>query len=489
MLSYKGHYGSIYGLHFLLLQKHRGSSKFSVQSWVGGFSGKSASNSKSSHSSFSDRTGNVNGKRRSQLAKAGGDSIPHGQSSIANPILTTSEDKKVISYADKCVVERDSDCQQLRTSISDNQNGDTRKVFKEEKSDVVHIIKWGDLEDDAPVPYHEKNVGVEIRFGNIDDESILACRELKEQGNVAKSVATCEENDLTGEPVAADAPSEMVPSKSNDKEDCKEVDLVSSETVEVQSMEEKIVCPYNDDSICKEQCGEHVESVNDDNSSSISPSGEEGGMMVKLAVLSEVDNEKLSNESNGQIPDISPQDTLGEEDKHQIPVEPTSAASAKDTVDGRHIIDTPALDPDQKADKYINAPAEDDSSESKERFRQRLWCFLFENLNRAVDELYLLCELECDLEQMKEAILVLDEAASDFKELTSRVEKFENAKRSSSLSTDGLPITLKTDHRRPHALSWEVNSFPSFLFDKLLISFICCNYIKYQLSKYMLGHA
>jgi hypothetical protein len=30
------------------------------------------------------------------------------------------------------------------------------------------------------------------------------------------------------------------------------------------------------------------------------------------------------------------------------------------------------------------------TAKSKERFRQRLWCFLFENLNRDVDELYLL---------------------------------------------------------------------------------------------------
>ena len=40
---------------------------------------------------------------------------------------------------------------------------------------------------------------------------------------------------------------------------------------------------------------------------------------------------------------------------------------------------------------------EGDTGESKERFRERLWCYLFENLNRVVDELYLLCELECDV--------------------------------------------------------------------------------------------
>ncbi|KAJ4841440.1 hypothetical protein Tsubulata_009084 [Turnera subulata] len=104
----------------------------------------------------------------------------------------------------------------------------------------------------------------------------------------------------------------------------------------------------------------------------------------------------------------------------------------------------------------VGSFGEGDASESKERFRERLWCFLFENLNRAVDELYLLCELECDLEQMKEAILVLEEAASDFKELTTRVQGFEKVKRSPSQSIDGAPVVLKSDHRRPHALSWEV---------------------------------
>ena len=100
---------------------------------------------------------------------------------------------------------------------------------------------------------------------------------------------------------------------------------------------------------------------------------------------------------------------------------------------------------------------EGEHEESKERFRERLWCFLFENLNRAIDELYLLCELECDMEQMNEAILVLEEAVSDFKELKCRVEHFENTRRITSQSSkDGGAINVKTDHRRPHALSWEV---------------------------------
>ncbi|KAF6170763.1 hypothetical protein GIB67_015715 [Kingdonia uniflora] len=50
------------------------------------------------------------------------------------------------------------------------------------------------------------------------------------------------------------------------------------------------------------------------------------------------------------------------------------------------------------------------------------WCFLFEHLNGAVDELYLLCELECDLDQMKEVVLVLEEARSYFRELRAELK-------------------------------------------------------------------
>uniref|UniRef100_A0ACD6A749 Uncharacterized protein n=1 Tax=Avena sativa TaxID=4498 RepID=A0ACD6A749_AVESA len=100
-------------------------------------------------------------------------------------------------------------------------------------------------------------------------------------------------------------------------------------------------------------------------------------------------------------------------------------------------------------------------AESKERFRQRLWCFLFENLNRAVDELYLLCELECDMEQINESMLVLDEAISDFQELKSRAEHFDNTKKSPGLPKEGMPMAVKADHRRPHSLSWEVRRMTS----------------------------
>lgn len=63
--------------------------------------------------------------------------------------------------------------------------------------------------------------------------------------------------------------------------------------------------------------------------------------------------------------------------------------------------------------------------EGKERFCQCLWCYLFENMNRVIDEFYFLCEFELDVEQIKEVLLVLDEVGFDFKDLKVRVEGFD----------------------------------------------------------------
>ncbi|XP_024389117.1 uncharacterized protein [Physcomitrium patens] len=105
-----------------------------------------------------------------------------------------------------------------------------------------------------------------------------------------------------------------------------------------------------------------------------------------------------------------------------------------------------------------------EAGEGKERFRQRLWCYLFENMNRAIDELYFLCELESDVEQIKEALLVLDEAGLDFKDLKARVEGFDRVNkgpglpRPASAASTSSSVSSKGDpqQRRPHAIAWEV---------------------------------
>jgi hypothetical protein len=164
------------------------------------------------------------------------------------------------------------------------------------------------------------------------------------------------------------------------------------------------------------------------------------------------DDKSISNVSGS----IAPADSVSlscSNNDHEVPVTSSSVAS----MEGRTLL-------------HDQAPASADfrseTAESKERFRQRLWCFLFENLNRAVDELYLLCELECDMEQINESMLVLEEAISDFQELKSRAEHFDNTKKSPGVPKEGMPMAVKADHRRPHALSWEVcflTRHPDFL--------------------------
>ncbi|CAD6344034.1 unnamed protein product [Miscanthus lutarioriparius] len=157
------------------------------------------------------------------------------------------------------------------------------------------------------------------------------------------------------------------------------------------------------------------------------------------------DDKSISN-VNGSIASADSVSLSCSNNDHEVPV--TSS------MEGRTLLH-------DQAPVSASADFGSESAESKERFRQRLWCFLFENLNRAVDELYLLCELECDMEQINESILVLEEAISDFQELKSRAEHFDNTKKSPGVPKEGMPMAVKADHRRPHALSWEVRRMTS----------------------------
>ncbi|KAI4326600.1 hypothetical protein MLD38_031896 [Melastoma candidum] len=239
----------------------------------------------------------------------------------------------------------------------------------------------------------------------------------------------------------------------NNDVSCKNADGSSSETWKDQVVKEKIIGPYEDTLISEVEGCEHVASEDQNHPSSACPSTKEDGVAFGEIVLARAgvsEKPKVLDAANHVIPDDAPSVTL-EDTKYEIPTIVTASC-----VEECHNQQDGSVESNVLKTQGNVAPTEEDSGESKERFRQRLWCFLFENLNRAIDELYLLCELECDLEQMKEAILVLDEASSDFQELTSRVEHFEHAKKSTTALSDGMLISPKTDHRRPHALSWEV---------------------------------
>ncbi|KAF5477102.1 hypothetical protein F2P56_003777 [Juglans regia] len=441
---------------FQVKKKHRSSSKFSLQSWVGGFSGKNPSNFLHSQPSLNENNGNSRGKRRSQLPKAGGNNAVGSQSSVINSIPVLDEDKKGVLFLDKCVVQQDNESPNLLPLPVANLNGgtgDIEKTTQKDKPDVVHKIKWGDLEDDALLLHHENTDGAGIKFGDIGSHKLDACRKNVNNHYVVSSVASCANPQHNNLVATADA--DICGNEVSEK------NCISVEDAEVPIANDQKLDPDDEVSNCKDIHTEHVKSVNGDLSSTGFSCAEVVGIEFKL-----------------QAPDIIPD--ADDTDSSEIPV--TSRGSSAAAIDQNAELFPPKKSGSEiSGDSTVTYPIEDqgapsedtihdDSSsmqignslgecqtgESKERFRQRLWCFLFENLNRAVDELYLLCELECDVEQMKEAILVLEEAASDFKELNARVEEFENVKRSSPQLIDGAPITLKSDHRRPHALSWEV---------------------------------
>ena len=50
-----------------------------------------------------------------------------------------------------------------------------------------------------------------------------------------------------------------------------------------------------------------------------------------------------------------------------------------------------------------------------EIFQARYWAFLFENLRRAVDDLYTSCEADGHIPGTKEVILVLENYVRDFR--------------------------------------------------------------------------
>ena len=52
--------------------------------------------------------------------------------------------------------------------------------------------------------------------------------------------------------------------------------------------------------------------------------------------------------------------------------------------------------------------------EERNRIRRTFWSYLFRNVNRAVDELYYLCEAETSAEHCEEAAKLLESCSRDF---------------------------------------------------------------------------
>lgn len=425
--------------------------------------------------SLSENSGYSRSKCRSQLPK-GGDCAVHSKRSNASSVPASSEDKQCVSYVHNGVDKKESECpKSSQSDIMNLKDGNkfSEKVPLKDNATVVHKTK-GDLEDNGFMPLPENVLGAGIKFGAIGDDNLLNFRENGNDHNLVSCVFSCatsQENKKVAASASVDTVSHemplLTPKDEQFEDNCKEANKIPVKDSKAMIVSEKIVDLDTAVSNCKDIHAEVVEPINDNCLSVSTPSGEEAGMPMKLQVsivTSEIGCPEVSEVSIPvecpSEPVLIDKDTdlvLGDKSEPEISGESTLTASLGD----RDVPEHGTSNDNMSSTQNVIAVGECQTGESKERFRQRLWCFLFENLNRAVDELYLLCELECDLEQMKEAILVLEEAASDFKDLNTRVEEFEETKRSSSQSNDGVPITLKSDHRRPHALSWEVSMLTS----------------------------
>lgn len=374
-----------------------------------------------------------------------GENCVYSSGSVTNSISESNEEQGTRQLTTS-MVKLDNQSQKSPsplTEYSRDRLEDVEKLPQNNKPDVVHKIKWGDLEDDSLPLLHDNSSGAGIKFGTIGDDNLLNCRKLDSIPDVAPSDSFhAQDNDLMTETVDTDMASNQIPSLASKDEISGEygIEVKDMSLEEIPALNGEEINQEDDILNCKREKDTDIKTVNDHCLNNDIRTCEVPPTNCNLSSA-------VTGQSSSHVPESGP-NIVGD-----------SAASVEDvrgTEDGN-------VDGVMSSSHNMSTLEEGDSNESKERFRQRLWCFLFENLNRSVDELYLLCELECDLEQMKEAILVLEEAASDFKELINRVEEFEKVKKSSQI-IDGVPVILKSDHRRTHALSWEVR----------LVVLVCC---------------
>ncbi|KAJ4974775.1 hypothetical protein NE237_007949 [Protea cynaroides] len=462
---------------FEVRKKHRTGSKFSIESSVGGFSSKTPSTSLRSRSFPNERSGNSQTNRKSQTSKTGADLASHSQVFHENSFLVAKEAEKAGNCIAKHRVNQDLELPNSSlvrfVNAADLKSGtnSVNEVTPEERVDMVHKIKWGDLEDAALVLHCQSADRTKIKFGDIGDDTIEVCRKARTSKESLPCVpsASCidyqEEKGVVTHVAANHALDQLISFVSRDEfaeENQKELEEISSKDMDIPDLVNNSEEISHDTLVLISNDSANILGMN--NPASQNCADEEFPTTRDVQRPKDISyDEPLDISEVPAVNEISSID-ISAQVSPSFPIQTTSPEAPNDALvtaaaEDCRVSQCDTINEDLPKVEIMTALKECDSGESKERFRQRLWCFLFENLNRAIDELYLLCELECDLEQMKEAILVLEEAASDFNELNSRVEGFESVKRSSPKGS--VQVNMKLDHRRPHALSWEVRRMTS----------------------------
>ncbi|KAG9439325.1 hypothetical protein H6P81_019490 [Aristolochia fimbriata] len=432
-------------------KRHRSSAKISFHS---NLASKARSTSQRNQPSAEEKVTNGNFRRKSLPSRGEGHITSQTKADSGNLCPLTQVDSGKRDVEDK-VINQESElhklslCQKVNVSVG-------RAHLLEQASDKIPKIKWGDLEDE--VLEGSKNTGKIIsafpsKIVNQEDTVVTRFDGVQQLPDVVASSAVQDESTSEDFNEVNEIPSEDVQLPKTD-----ETIQLPSEGVQLPKTDETIQLPCEDVQLPKTD-------------EAIQPSDDTLAISSEIHCHKEMGVSHSDNSSAGTcisssvtssglpiihpVGDVAPQEpgALSQENPEPETSGSDSITASGNLTDLQDAVGNACL----SKTHLMDALDEDESGESKERFRERLWTFLFGNLNRAVDELYLLCELECDVKQMEEAILVLEEAGSDFKELTSRVKEFEKVRKTpGQLPQDGIGVNKKNDHRRPHALSWEV---------------------------------
>ncbi|XP_044306411.1 S phase cyclin A-associated protein in the endoplasmic reticulum isoform X2 [Varanus komodoensis] len=95
------------------------------------------------------------------------------------------------------------------------------------------------------------------------------------------------------------------------------------------------------------------------------------------------------------------------------------------------------------AEKHFDKSPTKTRQPRKVDLRARYWAFLFDNLRRAVDEIYVTCESDQSVVECKEVLMMLDNYVRDFKALIDWIQLQEKLEKADAQS-------------RPTSLAWEV---------------------------------
>ncbi|XP_004468236.1 S phase cyclin A-associated protein in the endoplasmic reticulum isoform X2 [Dasypus novemcinctus] len=126
-----------------------------------------------------------------------------------------------------------------------------------------------------------------------------------------------------------------------------------------------------------------------------------------------------------------------------------SGGKSKRTIQGTHKTTKQNAAIDCKITSSATGDKHFDKSPTKTRhprkidLRARYWAFLFDNLRRAVDEIYVTCESDQSVVECKEVLMMLDNYVRDFKALIDWIQLQEKLEKTDAQS-------------RPTSLAWEV---------------------------------